>query len=77
MEDAYERLVLDNLYADKRMGLQLVRGENLALLGELGGEEDSSPFIADSYRKVEWAELHARIRATQRVRAVDEDIFAE
>jgi U6 snRNA-associated Sm-like protein LSm1 len=35
LEDTYERHVVGNTYADERLGLYIIRGENLVLLGEL------------------------------------------
>lgn len=35
LEDTYERHVLGDLYADERLGLYVIRGENMVLLGEL------------------------------------------
>lgn len=35
LEDTYERHVIGGIYADERVGLYVIRGENLVLLGEL------------------------------------------
>jgi U6 snRNA-associated Sm-like protein LSm1 len=35
LQDTFERLFVQNLYADIERGLFLVRGENVSLLGEI------------------------------------------
>lgn len=35
IEDAYERRYADNYYGDLPVGIYIVRGENIALIGEL------------------------------------------
>ncbi|KAJ1495960.1 hypothetical protein T484DRAFT_1607142, partial [Baffinella frigidus] len=40
LEDTYERHVVGNVYADERVGLYVIRGENLVLLGELDMEKE-------------------------------------
>ncbi len=35
LEDTFERHILDQKFADERLGLYVIRGENLVLLGEL------------------------------------------
>lgn len=39
IDEAYERHVVDSLFADVFLGVMIVRGENMALLGEIGTEE--------------------------------------
>ena len=42
LEDTYERHILDKMYADERVGLYVIRGENLVLLGELDLAKEAS-----------------------------------
>jgi len=39
IDEAYERHVVDSLFADVFLGVMIVRGENMALLGGSGTEE--------------------------------------
>lgn len=38
IDEAYERHVVDSLFADIFLGVMIVRGENMALLGELSDD---------------------------------------
>jgi U6 snRNA-associated Sm-like protein LSm1 len=38
IDEAYERHVADSLFADVFLGVMIVRGENMALLGEISGD---------------------------------------
>nr|XP_027067321.1 LOW QUALITY PROTEIN: sm-like protein LSM1B [Coffea arabica] len=40
LEGACERVIVRHLYSDIPMGLDVIRGENVVLTGELGVEED-------------------------------------
>ena len=40
LETAIERIVVGNLYAEKPLGLYVVRGENVVLLGEIDDARD-------------------------------------
>lgn len=42
LEDTYERHVMGNIFADERLGLYVIRGENLVLLGELDMQKEES-----------------------------------
>ena len=42
LEDTYERHILDKMYADERVGLYVIRGENLVLLGELDVHKEAT-----------------------------------
>ena len=39
IDEAYERHVVDSLFADVFLGVMIVRGENMALLGEICRDE--------------------------------------
>merc|ERR1719329_1095822 len=41
LEDTFERHVVGNVYADERVGLYVIRGENLVLLGELDMQKEA------------------------------------
>lgn len=43
MEGAYERIIVGDLYCDMRLGLYVVRGENVVLTGELDLEREELP----------------------------------
>lgn len=40
LETATERIIVGNLYAEKPLGLYVVRGENVVLLGEIDDTRD-------------------------------------
>ena len=40
LEAAYERIIVENKYADKALGLYIVRGENVVLLGQIDDARD-------------------------------------
>ncbi|GMY23506.1 sm-like protein LSM1B [Fagus crenata] len=40
LQGAYERIIVGNLYCDMRLGLYVVRGENILLTGELDLESE-------------------------------------
>jgi U6 snRNA-associated Sm-like protein LSm1 len=42
LEDTYERHILGKMYADERVGLYVIRGENLVLLGEIDVDKEAS-----------------------------------
>jgi hypothetical protein len=42
LEDTYERHILDKMFADERVGLYVIRGENLVLLGEVDLQKDAA-----------------------------------
>jgi U6 snRNA-associated Sm-like protein LSm1 len=37
LENTFERFILDDTYCDEPLGIFIIRGENVALLGEVGG----------------------------------------
>jgi U6 snRNA-associated Sm-like protein LSm1 len=39
IDEAYERHVIDSLYSDVFLGVMIIRGENMALLGEVSQAE--------------------------------------
>ncbi len=41
LEDTYERHILDKMFADERVGLYVIRGENLVLLGEVDMQKEA------------------------------------
>ncbi len=41
LEDTYERHILDKMFADERVGLYVIRGENLVLLGEVDLQKEA------------------------------------
>ncbi len=42
LEDTYERHIVDKRFADERLGLYVIRGENLVLLGEMDLQKEAS-----------------------------------
>ena len=55
LQDTFERLFVQNLYADIERGLFLVRGENVLLLGEIDLDKDEyvpAPYELASVEKV-------------------------
>ena len=40
LESAYERIIVENKYAEKFLGLYIVRGENVVLLGQIDDAKD-------------------------------------
>ncbi|EME27163.1 Sm-like protein LSM1B [Galdieria sulphuraria] len=41
LENTFERFVLNDSYCDEPLGVFIIRGENVALLGEVDGEKES------------------------------------
>ncbi|EIM92431.1 Sm-like ribonucleoprotein [Stereum hirsutum FP-91666 SS1] len=54
LEETIERIYSKNHYADKYVGLYLIRGENVVLLGEIDlDEEDEIPLRRADYQELE------------------------
>jgi U6 snRNA-associated Sm-like protein LSm1 len=43
LEEAYERVIVGDLYCDIPLGLYIIRGENVVLIGELDVEKEELP----------------------------------
>ncbi|CAH8391046.1 unnamed protein product [Eruca vesicaria subsp. sativa] len=43
LEEAYERVIVGELYCDIPLGLYIIRGENVVLIGELDVEKEELP----------------------------------
>ena len=54
LEDCWERSMVGDKYADERRGLEMVRGENLVLMG---GLEDHKPDMPAGWSRVDPKEL--------------------
>ncbi|KAA6415137.1 MAG: small nuclear ribonucleo (LSM1) [Lasallia pustulata] len=57
LQDAIERIFVQDVYADVPRGVFLVRGENVLLLGEIDLDKDD--YIPEPYRKGTAEEVHA------------------
>ncbi|EKX46894.1 hypothetical protein GUITHDRAFT_152240 [Guillardia theta CCMP2712] len=69
LEDAFERHVVGNSFADERMGLYVIRGENLVLLAELDmHKEQNQPKL----REVPLQTIMAQKAALKHEKAEDE-----
>jgi U6 snRNA-associated Sm-like protein LSm1 len=73
VEGAVERVIVNNLFTDIRVGLHLIRGENVVLMGEVDPERDASSGLTEvseaEIRRAQKAEKEeARLKGTMRAR---------
>mmetsp|Transcript_10428 Transcript_10428/g.25375 ORF Transcript_10428/g.25375 Transcript_10428/m.25375 type:complete len:179 (-) Transcript_10428:57-593(-) len=69
LEDTYERHVHGDLYADERLGLYVIRGENMVLLGELDMEKEQEQAAS---REVTLEQMQAAKKKATAEKAEDE-----
>lgn len=69
LEDTYERHVVGSVYADERVGLYVIRGENLVLLGELDMEKEAQ---GTAMREVPLEQIMAQKAAQKQEKAEDD-----
>merc|ERR1719183_2475917 len=69
LEDTYERHVVGNVYADERVGLYVIRGENLVLLGELDMNKEAQ---GTALREVPLEQIMAQKAAQKQEKAEDD-----
>lgn len=63
LEGSSERIFAAGKYADKEMGLYLVRGENLVLLCEIDPTKEEGGRSGPALVKASWEEVRARLGA--------------
>ncbi|KAL8789512.1 MAG: hypothetical protein Q9213_001125 [Squamulea squamosa] len=70
LQDAIERIFIQDIYADVPRGIFLVRGENVLLLGEIDLDKDD--YIPEPYRQASPEEVHAlTVRKNQNTKRSD------
>jgi U6 snRNA-associated Sm-like protein LSm1 len=69
LEDTFERHVVGSVYADERVGLYVIRGENLVLLGELDMEKEAQ---GTAMREVPLEQIMAQKAALKQEKADDD-----
>ena len=65
LEGAHERVTASSVYADKHLGLYVVRGENLVLLGRV------DPDLENSFSSRQLVSLHEAREAARREREAE------
>jgi len=68
LERSRERHVAGGKFCDVDMGVYLVRGENVAMVGEVDAEREAAAAAAQLLVRAEWEEV-SRLEAAERERA--------
>mmetsp|Transcript_9662 Transcript_9662/g.18887 ORF Transcript_9662/g.18887 Transcript_9662/m.18887 type:complete len:98 (+) Transcript_9662:70-363(+) len=65
LEDTYERHVIGNVFADERVGLYVIRGENLVLLGELDQDKENAKLREVSLKEIQDKRAEAKLERAE------------
>jgi len=63
LEETKERIFFGNEFGEKKLGIYLIRGENVVLLGELDTEKDET--VLQKFKKIPFGEIKKKFESDQ------------